>query len=44
MSHSLEGLLPHRFHATRTMFVFVRGHHLLERYFDVADARAAAND
>jgi hypothetical protein len=26
------------------MFVYLRGHHLLEYYFSVADARIAAND
>jgi hypothetical protein len=32
------------FHASSTMFVYLRGHHLLEYYFSVADARIAAND
>jgi hypothetical protein len=26
------------------MFVYLRGHHLLEYYFSVSDARIAAND
>ena len=32
------------FHASRTMFVFLKGHHLIEYYFAVVDARCAAND
>lgn len=44
MTRSFEGLMPQRFHALRTVFIFIRGHHLLERYFDMADAREAAND
>jgi hypothetical protein len=32
------------FHASATMFVFLRGHHLLEYYFSVSDSRSAAND
>jgi hypothetical protein len=31
-------------HASLTMFVFLRGHHVLEYYFSVADAWLAAND
>jgi hypothetical protein len=26
------------------LFVYLKGHHLLEYYFSVADARACAND
>jgi hypothetical protein len=26
------------------MFIYLRGHHLLEYYFSVSDARVAAND
>ncbi len=33
-----------RYNAALTMFVFLRGHHLLEYYFSVADTRLAAND
>ena len=32
------------FHASSTMFVYLRGHHLIEYYFSVNDARIAAND
>jgi hypothetical protein len=32
------------FHASATMFVFLKGHHLLEYYFSVSDSRSAAND
>jgi len=32
------------FHSSSTMFVFLKGHHLLEYYFSMADARRAAND
>jgi len=32
------------FHASATMFVFLKGHHLLEYYFSVSDSRNAAND
>jgi hypothetical protein len=32
------------FHASATMFVFLKGHHLLEYYFSVSDCRSAAND
>jgi len=32
------------FHASVTMFVFLKGHHLLEYYFSVSDSRSAAND
>jgi hypothetical protein len=37
-------MLLESFHSTSTMLLFVRGHHLLEYYFSVADARVAAND
>ena len=33
-----------RYHASLTMFVFIKGHHLLEYYFAMADAHEAAND
>ena len=36
--------MPRFFHASSTMFVYLRGHHLLEYYFSVHDARIAAND
>ena len=36
-------MLQH-FHASWTMFVYLKGHHLIEYYFAVADARVAAND
>lgn len=32
------------FHASSTMFVYVNGHHLIEFYFCISDARKAAND
>ena len=32
------------FHASSTMFVYLKGHHLLEYYFAVSDSRVAAND
>jgi hypothetical protein len=32
------------FHSSITMFVYLKGHHLLEYYFSVSDARIAAND
>jgi hypothetical protein len=32
------------FHAASTMFVYVNGHHLIEFYFCIADARQAANE
>jgi hypothetical protein len=32
------------FDSTFTMFVYLNGHHLLEYYFAVADARISAND
>lgn len=32
------------FHSSCTMFVYLKGHHLIEYYFAVSDARAAAND
>jgi hypothetical protein len=33
-----------RFNSAFTMFVFVRGHQVVEYYFAVRDARIAAND
>ena len=33
-----------RFDSSVTMFVYLRGHHLLEYYFSISDARLAAND
>jgi hypothetical protein len=36
-------MLP-EFHSSATMFVFLKGHHLLEYYFSVSDSRSAAND
>jgi hypothetical protein len=33
-----------QFTSTFTMFVFLKGHHLLESYFSVSDIRACAND
>jgi len=36
--------MQQQFTASLTMFVFLRGHHLLESYFTTADARIAAND
>jgi hypothetical protein len=32
------------FHSSGTMFVFLKGHELLEYYFSVSDSRNAAND
>ncbi len=32
------------FHSSSTMFVYLKGHHLLEYYFAVSDVFAAAND
>jgi hypothetical protein len=37
-------LKSRHYHAAFTMFVFLKGHHLLEYYFAVADARESAND
>jgi hypothetical protein len=36
--------MPGLFHASFTMFVYLRGHHLIEYYFSVSDSRVAAND
>ena len=33
-----------RFDSSATMFVYLRGHHLIEYYFSIADARLASND
>jgi hypothetical protein len=33
-----------QFTSTFTMFVFLKGHHLLEAYFALSDTRACAND
>ncbi len=35
---------PRRYNSSVTMFVFLRGHGLLEYYFSVADAHLSAND
>lgn len=32
------------FHACATMFVYLKGHHMIEYYFSVDDARLSAND
>lgn len=32
------------FSASFTMFVFLKGHHVLESYFTVSDCRVSAND
>jgi hypothetical protein len=37
-------LTPRYFDAAFTMFVYLHGHHLIEYYFAVADARVSAND
>jgi len=43
--HALAGFnMRSSFHASATMFVFLKGHDLLEYYFAVSDARRAAND
>ncbi len=31
------------FHASSAMFLYLKGHHLLEYYFCVSDCRVAAN-
>jgi hypothetical protein len=36
--------MPRRLDSSFTMFVYLRGHHLLEYYFAVSDTGAAAND
>lgn len=36
--------MPRRFDSAFTMFVHLKGHRVLEYYFDLTDARAAAND
>jgi hypothetical protein len=36
--------MPRVFNSSFTMFVYLKGHHLLEYYFAVSDARIAAND
>lgn len=33
-----------QFTSTFTMFVFLKGHHLLEAYFTVSDTHVCAND
>ena len=33
-----------RFDSTLTMFVYLKGHHLLEYYFAISDTRDAANE
>jgi hypothetical protein len=33
-----------RFNSAFTMFVFLKGHHVVEYYFAVRDAHTAAND
>lgn len=40
----VEGKMPRVFNSSFTMFVYLKGHHLLEYYFAVSDARIAAND
>jgi hypothetical protein len=40
----MEAHVQKLFHYSSTMFVYLRGHRLLEYYFSVADARIAAND
>ncbi len=36
--------MTRRFNSAFTMFVFLKGHHIVEYYFGVRDARTAAND
>ncbi len=36
--------MSRRFNSAFTMFVFLKGHHIVEYYFAVRDARTAAND
>jgi len=36
--------MPRRYNSSFTMFVYVNGHHLLEYYFAISDARMSAND
>jgi hypothetical protein len=37
-------ILPQRFDASITIFVYLKGHHLLEYYFALANTRDAANE
>jgi hypothetical protein len=36
--------MPRPYNSATTMFVYLKGHHVLEYYFGVANARTAAND
>jgi hypothetical protein len=36
--------MPRQYNSSFTMFVYLKGHHLLEYYFAVADTRLSAND
>jgi len=36
--------MPVRFHSSLTMFVYLKGHAVLEYYLEVADAFECAND
>jgi hypothetical protein len=36
--------MPKQYNSSFTMFVYLKGHQLLEYYFTIADARLSAND
>lgn len=42
--HTGEFQLRMPFHSISTIFVFLKGHYLIEYYFAVSDARLAANE
>jgi hypothetical protein len=42
--YMVRSFVVSHFHSSITMFVYLKGHHLLEYYFSVSDARMAAND
>lgn len=35
---------PAEFNAALTMFVYLKGHHLLEYYFEISDIRECSNE
>jgi GTP-binding protein EngB required for normal cell division len=39
-----EGSAMENFHCSCMMFIYLKGHHLLEYCFSLTDARVAAND
>jgi hypothetical protein len=36
--------MPRQYNSSFTMFVYLKGHNLLEYYFTIPDARVSAND